>query len=91
MRTRPPKACYLSDPTADGLKGWMMIRSLKHLGALLAMSFLAWGTAHGQGKAPDVMVRDGVTEVLAEIKKKDRKSTRLNSSHMSESRMPSSA
>jgi len=47
-----------------------MIRSLKRLGAILAMGFVAWSAAHAQGKAPDVMVRDGVTDVLAEIKKK---------------------
>ena len=46
-----------------------MIRTVKQLGAVLAMAGAAWGMAHAQGKAPDVMVRDGVTEVLAEIKK----------------------
>jgi len=47
-----------------------MIRTLKRLGAIFAVSFVAWSAAHAQGKAPDAMVRDGVTEVLAEIKKK---------------------
>jgi phospholipid transport system substrate-binding protein len=47
----------------------MMIRILKQLGAVLAMTCSAWSAAQDQGKAPDAMVRQGVTEVLAEIKK----------------------
>jgi len=46
-----------------------MIRTLKQLGAVLAMTFGVWGVAHAQSKAPDAMVREGVNEVLAEIKK----------------------
>ena len=46
-----------------------MTRTLKQLGAALAMACAAWGVAHAQGKAPDAMVREGVNEVLAEIKK----------------------
>ena len=48
--------------------------------------------AVGQG-VPDLLVGFQGKTLLMEIKdgKKDRKSTRLNSSHMSESRMPSSA
>lgn len=42
---------------------------LRCFGAVLAMTCAAWGTAHAQGKAPDELVREGVTEVLSEIKK----------------------
>ena len=39
----------------------------------------------------DLVLRDGKTIVFAEVKTRDRKSTRLNSSHITRSRMPSSA
>ena len=45
-----------------------------------------YATKEGDTGSPEVQVA-----VLSERIKKDRKSTRLNSSHMSESRMPSSA
>ena len=41
--------------------------------------------------AKEVEIRPRVGGILLKRKYKDRKSTRLNSSHMSESRMPSSA
>lgn len=47
-----------------------MTRMLRQLGAVLAMTCAAGGAAQAQSKSPDVMVREGVTEVLAEIKKK---------------------
>ena len=46
-----------------------MIRTLKCLGALIAITFAASGAAPAAGSAPDAMVRESVTEVLAEIKK----------------------
>lgn len=47
----------------------MMIRTLKHLAAMLLASIAFSGGAHAQAKAPDVMVKEGVAEVLAAIKK----------------------
>ena len=47
----------------------MMIRTLKHLAAMLLAGLAFSGAAHAQGNAPDVMVREGVAEVLAAIKK----------------------
>lgn len=46
-----------------------MIGTLKHIAAVLAFTCAPLITAQAQGTAPDVMVRNGVTEVLAEIKK----------------------
>jgi len=46
-----------------------MVRFLKYLGAVLALTCAAYSSAQAQGKAPDDIVREGVTEVLSEIKK----------------------
>ncbi|UCF75173.1 MAG: ABC transporter substrate-binding protein [Betaproteobacteria bacterium] len=46
-----------------------MLKFLKGIGAVLAMACATWVAAQGQAVPPDVMVRDGVREVLAEIKK----------------------
>jgi len=46
-----------------------MVRTLNWFGAVLAMTCAAWVAAQGQVTSPDAMVRDGVNEVLAEIKK----------------------
>lgn len=46
-----------------------MVRFLGCFGAVLALTCAACGSAQAQGKAPDEIVRDGVTEVLSEIKK----------------------
>jgi phospholipid transport system substrate-binding protein len=46
-----------------------MVRILKCFGAVLAMTCATWVSAQGQATPPDVMVRDGVNEVLAEVKK----------------------
>ena len=58
---------------------------------LLATAALCLGQAFAQ-EAPDVLIKRVSEEVLAIAKTdKDRKSTRLNSSHEWISRMPSSA
>jgi phospholipid transport system substrate-binding protein len=46
-----------------------MVRILKGFGAVVAMTCAAWAAAQSEVTPPDVMVRDGVKEVLAEIKK----------------------
>ncbi len=46
-----------------------MLTFLKGIGAVLAMACATGVAAQGQAVPPDVMVRDGVQEVLAEIKK----------------------
>jgi len=46
-----------------------MMGSVKWLAAVLAMMYAMGIAAQGRETPPDVMVRDGVTEVLAEIKK----------------------
>jgi phospholipid transport system substrate-binding protein len=46
-----------------------MMRILKGFGAVMAMTCATWVAAQGQVTPPGVMVRDGVKEVLAEIKK----------------------
>ena len=46
-----------------------MVRILKGFGAVVAMTCAAWVAAQSEVTPPDVMVRDGVKEVLAEIKK----------------------
>ena len=43
------------------------------------------------GEGPGAMLIAGGTDLLPNMKRKDRKSTRLNSSHIQKSRMPSSA
>ena len=46
-----------------------MLGILKRFGAVLALAWAASGAVQAQGKAPDEIVREGVTEVLSEIKK----------------------
>ena len=57
--------------------------------ALLSIMAAAYGIYHGPEGIKKIAERTaGIANLFAEA---DRKSTRLNSSHMSESRMPSSA
>ena len=71
---------------------------------LLIGSFLLSGACSSDSNEPDTdettvsistpsvtNVTDDKANIIATITTKDRKSTRLNSSHVSESRMPSSA
>lgn len=46
-----------------------MVNFLRGLGAVLALTCASWVAAEKQLMPPDVMVREGVTQVLAEIKK----------------------
>lgn len=46
-----------------------MLNYWKGFGAVLALAFAPWVVAESQLTPPDVMVREGVTEVLAAIKK----------------------
>jgi phospholipid transport system substrate-binding protein len=46
-----------------------MVSFVRCFGAVLALTCAAYGSAQAQGKAPDQLVREGVTEVLSEIKK----------------------
>ena len=66
---------------SGGYKQYFMI-----WGWLLVMTLLALGIGYIHGIPPTVK-----SVVLVSITLADRKSTRLNSSHVSESRMPSSA
>ena len=51
-----------------------------------------WGMTNHQGiKAGDIYIHEHLQSYFISFKKRDRKSTRLNSSHIEESRMPSSA
>ncbi len=46
-----------------------MVSFMRCVGAVLALVCAASGAVQAQGKAPDELVREGVTEVLSEIKK----------------------
>lgn len=46
-----------------------MMKFWRSFGAVLALACAPWAAAQGQATPPDVMVRDGVNEVLAEIRK----------------------
>ena len=69
---------------------------LLHFFLLGAALFIAYGLLSGPGNAPgEIVVSAGQVEHLAagfaRTWRRDRKSTRLNSSHSAKSRMPSSA
>ena len=81
---------------------WFRERSSGHAGALVANAPSFFGA--GRGRISAIPIPNGLAESRrrrAELRRQrtvrrtraaaDRKSTRLNSSHMSESRMPSSA
>ena len=62
------------------------------LAVTLSLSLAACGSSASTGTASTSASADGVVyRTLDEIKAEDRKSTRLNSSHPTTSRMPSSA
>ena len=58
---------------------------------LYILSNVGSATISGNLTAGNVLIGEVLTAANATITSKDRKSTRLNSSHVSESRMPSSA
>ena len=68
------------------------VRSVDRAAALL----VSLGDADGAASVTDLshaldLHKSTVSRLLSTLERRDRKSTRLNSSHMSESRMPSSA
>ena len=74
-----------AEQTAEAIDdaGWM------HTGDLATID--AQGYCNIVGRVKDMLIRGGENVFPREIENADRKSTRLNSSHVSESRMPSSA